>query len=88
MAKILKRLLAMAAAVEDAFPADDPRPEYIISANVLFAAYVQEERNAKAISQQLKATCRAYLLLMDEIKELTERVTQLAKDVKDANVPS
>ncbi len=78
----LKKLLKMAEEVEDNSPCDVPDPDRIVSANVLFAAYVQEIAINKATVRELKATSRAYLLLMDEVKALSERVDALANEMK------
>ncbi len=53
-----------------------------VSANVLFAAYVQEVNMNESVKRELKATCRAYLLLMDEIKALSRRMDALAEVIK------
>ncbi len=81
--KTLKRLLEMAEEVEEEFNSDVEHPDFFVSVNVLFATYVQEERNAKAINSQLKATCKAYLLLMDKVDALSERVGELAKEIRN-----
>ncbi len=78
MNKTLKQLIKMRNEVDSAFPVDAPSPEFYVSANALFAAYVAQA----AIDAQLKATCRAYILLMDEVKELSARVEALTAEVK------
>ncbi len=78
MNKTLKYLVKMAKEVDSVFPADAPSPEFYVSANVLFAAYVGQS----AIDAQLEATCKAYILLMDEVKALSARVEALKAEVK------
>ncbi len=75
----------MAEEVEDKFPGDDPVPEFFVSANVLFAAYVQQERFTREVVREMNTTCNAYLLLMDEIKALSERVNALATGLVEVN---